>query len=107
MRLFPKKLFQGVKCGDSGSGCDSFVQYYGEDLLSGSSAAKDFLLSVKSGLGAWGGEEVRQVNLISLAQFGKGPVFPKLGNDSRDVSTRASLEARIAPASDEKPARTV
>ena len=105
--LLSKKLFQSVKGGHPGSRCDSFVQDYGEDLLSGSSAAKDFLLGMEPGLGTWGGEKVGQINRISLFQIGKSFEFPRLGNDPRDVSTRSSLETGIAPASDEKSPGTV
>ncbi|MAS79347.1 MAG: hypothetical protein CMI25_02900 [Opitutae bacterium] len=107
VRLCSKQLFQGEDGGHPGPGRESLVDGHSQNLLARTSPAQDFLLGMKPSLGAGGGQQVGQIDGIALLQVRKLLVLPALRNDPRDVATGSSLEARIAPASDEKPARTV
>ncbi len=102
-----EKLLQGIDRGHSDSRGQSRVHSYCQNLLARPSPAQDFLLGMKPGLGAGGAQQVGQIDWIALLQIRKRLVFPTFRNDPGDVSSRPSFETRFAPASEEKPSRTI
>ena len=62
---------------------------------------------METGLGAGGGQQISQIDLIALFQIGKFLVFPSLGDNAGHVPAVASTKTGVAPATDEEATGTI